>query len=124
MTETTSHHEAFARLEALCQSRGLDDVARGKHQNGPALSALGGIFAHLPDPNTLALACPVDQKVLLLDIDPEIYFETESEIGKPLVLIRLSAISDEELSLRLDDAWTLFASEDLVRRKTSGADGA
>lgn len=111
MSDAAMHEPTLARLEALCQSRCLTQIARATHPLGPALSTAGSVFAHLPAPATLALACPVDQKVLLLDIDPDIYFETEREVGKPVILIRLDAIGDEELSLRLGDAWTLFAQE-------------
>ncbi len=124
MTDRMSHEAAIGRLETLCAARRLDGVARSTHQEGPAIATSGSVFAHLPDPATLALACPVEQKVLLLEIDPDVYFETEKEVGKPLILIRLGAISDEELSLRLDDAWTLFATQDQLHKKASGAGGA
>lgn len=40
-----------------------------------------------------------------MEMAPEIYFETDRYKGWPAVLIRLPAISDEELSQRLADGW-------------------
>jgi hypothetical protein len=106
-------HHHLERLEQLCTQRRLAGLERVDHAQGPAIAVQRDHFAVIVEDNVLALACPVDQKVLLMDISPDIYFETDAHIGQPIVLIRLDAITDEELSLRLDDAWTLIAPADL-----------
>lgn len=113
MTKDFPAEAHLARIERLCSRRKLTGLSRMDHKTGPAISVADTHFAVLVDHDVLALACPVDQKVLLMDISPSIYFETEAHLGKPLILIRLDAIDDEELSLRLDDAWTALAPESL-----------
>lgn len=95
----------FKRIENLALARGLTGAERMDHEGAPALAASRRLFVRLQDATTLLLHCPLDQKVLLMDISPEIYFETDQYVGSETVLIRLDAIDDEELALRLEDAW-------------------
>jgi len=46
---------------------------------------------------------------------PQLYWQTEHFRGWPGLLVRLDAISDEELGLRLEDAWRFRASRRLQR---------
>ena len=71
------------------------------------------IARELHDETVLALACPRHQKVLLMDISPKVYFETEQQVGQNVVLVHLDKIDDEELSLRLHDAWEYVAPDNL-----------
>ncbi|MGV8955478.1 MAG: MmcQ/YjbR family DNA-binding protein [Cypionkella sp.] len=108
---------AFARIEALAASRALPGVERGTSYGTPALRVRTKSFVRLKDAETLVLLCPTEQKTLLMEISPEIYFETDHYIGWPAVLIHLSAISDEELSLRLEDAWRFKAPAKLSAQR-------
>ena len=99
-------HVHLDRIENLARGRGLVEVERSKGEDIPALTIAGHPFVTLREKDVLSLLCPLDQKILLLEISPDIYFETESDIGQEAVLVRLDRISDEELSLRLEDAWT------------------
>jgi hypothetical protein len=100
---------AFDRIEALAQARGLADVVRSTSYGTPALKVGDRAFVRLLDEATIVLQCPLEQKVLLMEISPAIYFETDHYIGYSAVLVRLPAIEDEELSLRLEDAWRFKA---------------
>ena len=102
---------AFARILALAQARGLPALARSTSYGTPALKIGNQPFCRLKDAQTLVLLCPAEQKTLLMEISPEIYFETDHYVGWPAVLVRLDVIADEELSLRLEDAWRSKASE-------------
>jgi hypothetical protein len=96
---------AFKRIEALAEARGLKDVSRGTDDGSPALKVMGRIFVEQLDVNTIVLQCPLEQKVLLMEISPDTYFETDDYVGREVVLVRLGSIDDEELALRLEDAW-------------------
>ena len=109
MSTTDEHDAAFSRIEVLTASKGLAGVQRSTDYGTPALKVKDATFVRLLDPQTLVLQCPLEQKVLLMEISPEIYFETDHYVGHDAVLVRLSAISDEELSLRLEDAWRFKA---------------
>lgn len=113
MTDSSDLDRAFARLARLAEARGLGETERSTSYNSPALKVAGATFVRLLDADTAVLQCPVDQKVLLMEISPHIYFETEHYVGYDAMLIRLSEIDDEELSLRLHDAWIFKAPERL-----------
>ncbi len=113
--------QIFARVEQLAQARGLPGVARGTSYGTPALKVRDKSFVRLKDAGTLVLLCPAEQKTLLMEISPEIYFETDHYVGYPAVLIRLAAISDEELSLRLEDAWRFKAPQKLAAERPTTA---
>lgn len=109
--------QVFTRIEQLAQARDLPEVTRSTSYRTPALKVRGSSFARLKDAATLVLLCPSEQKALLMEISPEIYFETNHYVGYPAVLIRLDAISDEELSLRLEDAWRFKAPSRLAAQR-------
>jgi hypothetical protein len=102
---TSDLDQAFSRIENLARQRSLSGTARSMRHGTPALEVGGNCFVRLKDATTLVLHCPPEQKALLMDIWPEIYFETEHYVGHPVVLVHLDAIGDEELALRLEDAW-------------------
>lgn len=123
----TDPDQVFARIERLATARQLPDVARSTSYRTPSLKVRARTFVRLKDPATLVLLCPVEQKTLLMEISPDIYFETDHYVGHPAVLIRLDAIGDEELSLRLEDAWRFKAPKTLaakLHKPTTGNDRA
>jgi hypothetical protein len=107
----------FDRIERLVAARGLPGVSRSTSLGTPALKVREQAFARLEDAGTLVLLCPPEQKALLMEISPEIYLETEQYVGQPSVLIQLAVIADEELSLRLEDAWRFKAPRTLAAQR-------
>ncbi len=115
MTDKADFDAALARLVRLAQARDLPGLATQAEGDEPRLTVAGNAFLHLVEPQVVALHCPVEQKVLLIEISPDIYFETDHHVGKDTLLVRLDRIDDEELSLRLHDAWTFRAPDHLKR---------
>jgi hypothetical protein len=109
--------QVFTRIEQLAGARRLPAVSRTTSEGTPALTVGDETFVRLHDSETLLLLCPAEQKALLMEISPEIYFENEQYVGYPAVLIHLNAIDDEELSLRLEDAWRFRAPQSLAARR-------
>lgn len=107
----------FSRIEALAAARGLPGIARSTSYGTPSLKVRDKSFVRLKDGATLVLLCPTEQKTLLMEISPEIYFETDHYVGYPAVLIQLAVISDEELSLRLEGAWRFKAPKTLAAQR-------
>jgi len=116
MTRQADIESGFIRVERLAQARHLPEIRRATSYRTPALKVANVTFARMKDKDTLVLHCPHEQKVLLMEISPEIYFETDHYRGHPALLINLGAIGDEELSLRLHDAWHFKAPERLRRQ--------
>ena len=52
---------------------------------------------------------PMDEKERLIEMAPEIYYETDHYKGWPALLLRVAAIDDAELRQRMSEAWRLKA---------------
>lgn len=114
----TRHGEDdFARMLRLCRSRNLAEISEGTSYGNPALKVKDKTFASLRAPGEMVLHCPIEQKALLMEMAPEIYWETEHFRNWPGLLVRLAVIGDEELSLRLADAWQFRAPKTLAARR-------
>ncbi|HVW54099.1 MAG TPA: hypothetical protein VHC00_00325 [Rhizobiaceae bacterium] len=72
------------------------------------------------DAETAVLMCPLEEKGLLFESAPAIYFETDHYKGWPALLVRLGAISDEELRLRMEKAFRFKAPRKLVEAWEGG----
>ncbi|MDB5623352.1 MAG: hypothetical protein JWR39_1915 [Devosia sp.] len=114
MSSSDTMDQAFVRIEQI--ARGLPGVERSTSYGTPALKVNGASFVRLKNGETLVLLCPDEQKALLMEISPEIYFETDHYVGWPAVLVRLDQIGDEELALRLENAWRSKAPAALARQ--------
>lgn len=84
----------------------------------PSFRVRGKLFVWM-SPNreakgALALRCDPDEKPLLIESKPDVYFEVPHYHGHPIVLVHLEAISRRELADRIEDAWALRAPRRLV----------
>jgi hypothetical protein len=61
------------------------------------------------DGGGLAVRVDRDEKQLILDSNPDIYFTSPHYTGFPAVQIRVEAIDEAELRDRLEDAWLIQA---------------
>lgn len=66
------------------------------------------------DGGTLALRVDRDEKPMMLESRPDLYFETPHYEGYPAVLVHLGAIGDDELRERIEDAWLIQAPRKLA----------
>lgn len=76
----------------------------------PAFRVRGKLFAWKSrerDGGALAVMVDRDEKQLILQSNPDVYFETPHYQGYAAVLIRLEKIGDDELAERIEDAWLL-----------------
>lgn len=91
---------------------GLAHVTEGTSYGTPGWKVGKKMLTRLRDPETVVLPCGTEEDKRLL-IAPEICFTVPHYDGYPLVLARMSAISDAELAHRLARAWTLQATPKL-----------
>jgi hypothetical protein len=69
----------------------------------------------------MVLHCPLDVKEMLMEMAPEIYFQTPHFEGWPGLMVRLDVIGDEELMLRIENAWRFKAPKKFAaKRPTAG----
>lgn len=80
----------------------------------PCLRVRGKSFVGSKDGKALVVYCHVDEKEMLLEAAPDIYFQTDHYKGYPAVLIRPERIERNELKLRIERAWRMCASKRML----------
>jgi hypothetical protein len=91
----------------------------------PAYSVRGKGFAweaRERDGGGLAVRVDREEKQLLLDANPDVYFTSPHYNGFPAVQVRLEDITRDELFERLEDAWLIQAPKQLAAAYTAAAD--
>lgn len=113
----TDTEKAFDRLVRLTRKLGLEDVAIGTTHGSPALRVHDRPFVSVKADDLMVLHCPLEVKEMLIEMAPDIYFQTDHFKGWPGLLVRLDVVTDEELSLRLEDAWRFKAPKKLAAKR-------
>ncbi len=103
---------AFEPVRAA--AAGLPDVEESLWYGTPSLKVRGKSFCRLKDADILVLLCPMEEKELLMEMEPEVFFETDHYKGWPAVLARLSGIDPGRLRHQLERAWRLKAPKRLT----------
>lgn len=67
------------------------------------------------DGGGLGIRVEREEKQLILDSNPDVYFSSPHYDGWPGVQIRLEAIGEDELRERLEDAWLIQAPRRLAK---------
>lgn len=104
----------FERMLAACET--LPEVAEHSWFGFPSLKVRKKFLGRVKDAETIVITCPLDEKVMLLELAPEIYFETDHYRGWPAILVRIGKIADDELAHRLQRAWLAQAPKTLIRK--------
>jgi hypothetical protein len=104
--------DPFARVRTAAAH--LPEVEESTSYGTPSLKVRGKSFARLKDADTLVVMCAVEEKEMLMEVDPKVYFETDHYKGWPAVLVRLKTISASQLRHRLEQAWRFRAPKRLV----------
>jgi hypothetical protein len=107
--DPSSLGRTFARARKAAKATKLPGIAEATSYGTPSLTVDGKLLLRVKDADTLVLRCTLEDKAMLMEAAPDIYFETDHYVGWPAVLVRLSAISDAELAHRLEQAWHLRA---------------
>ncbi|WP_246675370.1 MmcQ/YjbR family DNA-binding protein [Mesorhizobium sp. B2-3-4] len=96
-------------------SAGLSEIVETTSYGTPALKVGKKLIARVKDAETIVLTCPLDEKEMLLEAAPSIYFETDHYKGWPALLVRLGEIAPDELRHRIEQAWLRQASKTLIK---------
>ncbi|MDR9776820.1 hypothetical protein RJJ65_30030 [Rhizobium hidalgonense] len=106
----------FERLKRLVAEAGLADVEESTSYGNPALKVAGKSFVAIKNAETIVISISLDDKDRLLEMAPDIYFQTDHYVGWPYLPVRAAMIGDEELRLRLIGAWLRRAPKKLAAR--------
>lgn len=110
----TQHDPAQHKLLSALES--LPDVREGVFYGYPSFKVGKKFLCRIKDPDTLVVACPLEEKEMLMAAAPSIYFETDHYRGWPAVLLRIREIEAGELRHRLRKAWLMQAPKRLVKQ--------
>lgn len=114
MTSTIDMDAIAERLQRLIAQARLPAVEPGLHYGLPAFKVGGKAFVTVKNNETVVLSLPIDRKEQLMEMAPEIYFQTDHYVGWPSLPLRIGAIGDEELLERLIEAWQCRAPKKLL----------
>jgi hypothetical protein len=96
---------AFARLLQIAASTGLDGIEPGTSYGTPALKRRGKLLVRVKDAETLVFMCPHEEKAMLMEADPAVFYETDHYRGYPAVLLCLANADDTTIAGRIAAAW-------------------
>jgi hypothetical protein len=105
---------AFDRLVAIAASLGLEGIEQGTSYGTPALKARGKLLVRVKDAGTVVFMCPHEEKAMLMQADPAVFYETAHYTGYPAVLLNLANADDATIAGRIVSAWKMQAG---ARRK-------
>jgi hypothetical protein len=108
----------FAAERLWQAGRDLPEVERSTWYGTPSLKVRKKSLCRVKDADTVVLMCPLEEKELLKEAAPDIYFETPHYHGWPAILARIRVISDAELANRLKVAWRMQAPKALQKALT------
>lgn len=104
----------FKRVAKVAAATKLPGLEEGTSYGTPSMKVKGKFLLRVREPDVLVLMCTLEEKELLIEANPAVYFETDHYKGWPAILIRLSKIGDAELKHRLAIAWRLQAPKKLI----------
>ncbi|MBC2806543.1 hypothetical protein ELI49_05055 [Rhizobium ruizarguesonis] len=104
----------FERLKRLAAEAALPDVEESTSYGNPALKVGGKSFVAVKNAETIVISISLDDKDHLLEMAPDVYFQTDHYVGWPHLPVRAAVIGDEELRLRLIGAWLFRAPKKLA----------
>lgn len=109
------------RVVKAAKATRLPGIAPSIWYGTPALAVQGKSFMRVKDADTFVFRCALEEKEVLMDAAPAIYFETDHYKGWPAVLVRASAVSDAELAQCVARAWALMAPAKLRKEMERAA---
>lgn len=102
------------RVKKLLAAAKLPGVEEGLSYGQPSLKVVGKFLARVREPDILVLMCALEEKDFLMQMNPDVYFETDHYKGWPAILVRLSKIDDNDLTYRLQAAWRMQAPKKAI----------
>jgi hypothetical protein len=91
--------------------------------NTPSFKVRKRSFVRLREDDVIVVLIDLDEKEASLQAEPGVFFTTPHYDGYPAVLVRLSAISDDELGEILAESWRRVAPKRIVKQFDVDLDG-
>lgn len=104
----------FEPVRTILREHAWPGVEEGLSYGTPALKVRGKLLLRLREPNVVVVPCDVDEKELLTQMAPEVFFEIDHYRGYPWILAYLSTIDPIELADRIERAWRQQATKKMI----------
>jgi hypothetical protein len=102
--------ESWADLTAFALS--LPETELSTSYGRPAVKVRGKAFVYPGrEPGSFAVSTPMDEKALLMETEPDSFWETPHYRGWPAVLLRYGSPSRERIETLIERAWWDRASK-------------
>ena len=102
-----------ALAKVLAAAAHLPGIEQSTSYGMLSVKVKGKFLCAIKDANTLSLRCAMEDKEMLFQAAPQIYYETDHYKGWPGLLVRLDKITKKELAVRLERAWRIQAPKKL-----------
>ena len=93
----------------------LPEVEESTWFNTPSLKVRDKSFVRLREKDVIVVMVDREEKEILLQAEPDVFFTTPHYDGYPAMLVRLSAIEPDELEEVLTESWRRKAPKRLVK---------
>ena len=110
--------DAIDRLLHLAAGADLPGIERSTSYGTPSLKLRGKLLGRLLDADTLVIRCTIEEKTMLMQAEPQLYFQTDHYRGYDAMLVRLAHIDDARLTARLERAWLMQAGPRQAQSRT------
>lgn len=109
--QTSRPRRAGVSYDRLCElASRLPGIESGTCYGTPALRVKGKFLLRLKeDAETVAIKVPMDDREVLLEADPRVFYITDHYRGYPAILLRLPEIDEDQLVDLLELAWRFVA---------------
>jgi hypothetical protein len=93
----------------------LPEVEEGTSYGTPAFKVRGKLFVRFhQDGESIVVRIDERQRAMRMQADPQAFYITDHYVNYPWVLVRLSAVRNDELAMLIEDAWRLRAPSRLA----------
>ena len=104
----------FDKVVAIAKDADWPGVTEGLSWGTRALKVRDKMLVRWREPDVIVLYCDPDEKEILKQALPEVYFETDHYRGSSYLLARISAIDPDDLRTRLERRWRELATKKMV----------
>ena len=95
-------------------ARALPGVEEGMAYGTPAIRVAGRFLGRLREDGVLAIRCGFEDRALLMDAHPSVFYFTDHYANYPAVLIRLANVRSDVLREVIERAWRRTAPKRVV----------
>ena len=99
----------------------LPEVEESTWWNTPSLKIRKKSFVRLREPGVIVVLVDLEEKEVLLQAEPDVFFQTPHYEGYPAMLVRLKAIEADELAEVLTESWRRVAPKRVIKAFDEGA---